>query len=189
MLGSAFYALLAQQVRSGGVTLPGAFWLALVGWRRVIGLLLVLAGLAMLLGLPVGFVLASALLVSPGLASFGLAFLMFALVWLQFYLYFAPNAIFISGVGPLQSIRRSVMLVRKYVWPTVLLVMLSWLILIGMGQVWQYLAEAAGPGGALIAIVGNAYIATGVIAASMVFYWERSEQAGARVRQGQAVRA
>ncbi|MBI4491723.1 MAG: hypothetical protein HY690_02905 [Chloroflexi bacterium] len=172
--GCTYYVLLAQQVRGsvGGATLPwralGHLWPA---WRRVMGLLLVLAGLGVLLGLPLAFVLAGAALVSPVLASIGLACVLMALVWLQLYLFFAPGAIFVSQVGPLQAIRGSVAVVRAHFWPAVLLITLIWVILLGMAQVWVRLATS--PGGTLVGILGNAYIASGLVAANLVFYQER----------------
>lgn len=171
LLGCAYYVLIAQQVRDGAVSAvrsPGHVWLAC---RRVIGLLLALGAASLVLGLPLAFVLASAMLVSPALASFGLAFVLVAAVWLQFYLFFAPDAIFVSLVGPLQAVKRSVTLVRAHFWPAMLLITLTWVILVGMSQLWVYLASL--PGGALLGMLGNAYIASGLVAASMVFYWER----------------
>lgn len=188
-LGSVYYALLAQQVRDGATTPLAAFWHAYLGWRRVIGLLLALSGLGALLGLPLAFVLASAALVSPALASFGVAFVLLALLWLQVYLFFAPHAIFVSEVGPLQAVRRSVTLVRAHFWPAVLLISLVWLILLGMSQVWVYLAGVGGTAGTLLGILGNAYVASGLVAAAMVFYWERAGTAPAPAGPGPAARA
>ena len=90
------------------------------------------------------------------------------------YLFFAPEAIFISRVGPIQAIRRSVAVVHASVWSALTLAILMTVILIGMGQVWIALASQASWGLAL-GIVGNAYIASGLVAASMLFYRERME--------------
>ena len=92
----------------------------------------------------------------------------------QLYLFFAPEAIFISRVGPIQAIRRSVAVVHAGVWSALTLAILVTVILIGMGQLWISLAGQASWGLAL-GIVGNAYIASGLVAASMLFYRERME--------------
>jgi hypothetical protein len=92
----------------------------------------------------------------------------------QLYLFFAPDAIFVSRVGPIQAIRRSVAVVHSGVWSALTLAILITVILIGMSQVWIALAGQASWGLAL-GIVGNAYIASGLVAASMLFYRERME--------------
>ncbi len=55
--------------------------------------------------------------------------------------------------------------------------MLTWLILAGMSRVWDLLASnVQSPYGVVLGILGNAYVASGLIAAGMVFYTQRSEQ-------------
>jgi hypothetical protein len=96
------------------------------------------------------------------------------------YLFFSVPAIFVSSAGPLQAIQRSVGTVRRHFWPSLALIMLTWLILAGMGRVWDLLASAVpAPYGVLLGILGNAYVASGLIAAGMVFYLQRSEPVSA----------
>ena len=105
-----------------------------------------------------------------------LAGLLFAIV----HLFFAIAAIFVSGAGPLGAIQRSVGLVRRHLWPSVALMVLTWLILAGMGRVWDLLAsDLQSPYGVVLGILGNAYVASGLIAAGMVFYIQRSEPVSA----------
>jgi hypothetical protein len=85
-------------------------------------------------------------------------------------------AIFVSNVGPLAAIQRSVGLVRRNLWPSVLLIVLTWLILAGMSRVWDVLASnLQSPYGVALGILGNAYIASGLVAAGMIFYTQRTE--------------
>jgi hypothetical protein len=91
------------------------------------------------------------------------------------YLFFAVDAIFVSGVGPLAAIQRSVAVVRRHLWPTLGLVLLTWLILAGMDRVWAFLADALRPPfGVGLSMLANTYIASGLLAASMIFYYERA---------------
>jgi hypothetical protein len=86
------------------------------------------------------------------------------------------DAIFVSNVGPLAAVQRSVGVVRRHLWPSVRLILLSWLILAGMGRVWDVLASTLQqPYGALLGSLGNAYIASGIVAAGMIFYFERAD--------------
>ena len=93
------------------------------------------------------------------------------------HLFFRVPAIFVSRAGPLAAIQRSVGLVRRHLWPSVALIILTWLILAGMSRVWDLLASnLQSPYGVVLVILGNAYVASGLIAAAMVFYLQRSEQ-------------
>jgi hypothetical protein len=105
-----------------------------------------------------------------------LSILTMALVWVGVYLYFVPDAIFVSQVGPLRAVRNSVLVVRGSFWSAVGIIVLVTVLLLGMGRVWELLAGTLpGPLGVGVGILGNAYIASGIIAASMGFYRERIE--------------
>jgi hypothetical protein len=98
-----------------------------------------------------------------------------ALLFASVHLFFAVDAIFISNAGPLSAIQRSVGMVRRNLWPSVALILLTWLILAGMARVWDILATSLqSPYGVVLGILGNAYIASGLIAAGMVFYSQRA---------------
>jgi hypothetical protein len=92
----------------------------------------------------------------------------------QLYLFFAPEAIFISRVGPIQAIRRSVAVVQSGVWSALTLAIMISVILVVMGRIWIVLKDQPSWGLAL-GIVGNAYVASALVAASMLFYRERMD--------------
>jgi hypothetical protein len=146
----------------------------------VLGLVVVLIGAGLLLGLPVMLLIGFTALVSPPVAVLG-ALLMFAgVLFAVVHLFFAVAAIFVSNAGPLSAIQRSVGLVRRHLWPSVALILLTWLILAGMSRVWDVLASnMQSPYGVVLGILGNAYVASGLIAAGMIFYAQRSESAAA----------
>jgi hypothetical protein len=174
LLGSLYYAILAQQVRDGAVSLTRLAGDAVRSWLRVVEYLVLLGGLGILFGLPIGFLAVGAALLSPALGSLALSAVMMALVWVGIYLFFVPNAIFLSQVGPLQAVKNSVAVVRINFWGAVGIVLLITLVLLGMGRVWDLAADRiAGPWGLAVGILGNAYIASGLVAASMRFYRER----------------
>lgn len=170
-LGSGYHVLLAQQLRDGAISAERALWQSWAAWRRVLALLLLLMGVAAAIGLPLAFVLALVGMLSPGLASMGVAVVMVTLIWVQLHLYFAPSAIFVGQRRPIQAVRESFGLMRTHFWSAMGLIALIWVILLGMAQVWVMVAAL--PGGALLGILGNAYIASGLAAAGMVFYQER----------------
>lgn len=143
---------------------------------RVLGLLGTLLGVGLLLGVPVLALVASTAVVAPAVAGLGTLLIFGALLFVILHLFFAFDAIFVSNVGPLSAIQRSVSVVRRHLWATVALVLLTWLILAGMDQVWTVLASnLQSPYGTALSILGNAYIASGLIAAGMIFYIERAD--------------
>jgi len=143
---------------------------------RVLGLLCALLGVGLLLGLPVLLLVAFTWFVARAVATFALLLVGVALLVIALYLFFALDAIFVSDVGPLTAIQRSVGVVRRHLLASIALVLLTWLILAGMDRVWDLLAgNLQPPFGIAASIIGNDYIASGLIAASMIFYTERTE--------------
>jgi hypothetical protein len=173
-VGCVYRATLAQQVREGELSaqrLPGE---SVVAWYRVIVLAVLMLVAGFLVILPLAFIAALASLVTGAATALMTAIVATLALAAQLYLFFTPDAIFVSRVGPIQAVRRSVAVVHAGVWPALTLAVLVTVITIGMGQIWVMLASQASWGLAL-GIVGNAYIASGLVAASMLFYRERME--------------
>jgi hypothetical protein len=142
----------------------------------VLGLVAVLVLTGLLLGVPVLLLIGFTAIVSPPVAVLGSLLLLAGVVFATVHLFFAVDAVFVSRAGPLRAIQHSVGLVRRHLWPSVALILLTWLILAGMGRVWDVLASSLqSPYGVGLAILGNAYIASGLIAAGMIFYTQRTE--------------
>ena len=144
-------------------------------WLQVLLFIVGLVALVVVLGIPIGFVVALVSLLS---SSFGIMLLyvvsLFALwfgVWLVIYLYFVIDAIVLDRVNILKAIWHSVNVVLRNFWPTFGLIVLVWVINAGMTLIWQQFAFASW--GVLIGIVANAFVGSGLIAASLIFYNER----------------
>jgi hypothetical protein len=142
----------------------------------VLGLVGVLLGTLLLFGLPVLLLIGFTAVVSPPVAVLGGVLMLAGLLFASVHLFFSVPAIFVSNAGPLVAIQRSVGMVRRHLWPSIALILLTWLILAGMDRVWDVLAsQLQSPFGVILGILGNAYVASGLIAAGMVFYTQRSE--------------
>jgi hypothetical protein len=85
---------------------------------------------------------------------------------------FAREAIVVSGVGPLWALHASFNIVRRNLMGTLGFLALSWLIAVGSGVLWLNLAQRSTIG-LIVAIVGSAYLGSGLLAARMAFYRER----------------
>jgi hypothetical protein len=176
LIGSLYRAVLAQQARAGQLSPWSLPREAAVAWLRlvILGLLIFVGMLAVIF--PLVFAAEVLKLVGAGAGFDGLVLgivVTLALV-AHLYLFFAPDAILVSRVGPIQAIRQSIAVVHAGVWSTFALVALVTVALVVTGQIWVLLGSQASWGVAL-GIVGNAYIASGLVAATMLFYQERME--------------
>jgi hypothetical protein len=93
------------------------------------------------------------------------------MLWALFVLYFSPSAIFVSRLKPLEAVRWSYQVVRGSFWSALGFVALVTVISVGIPLALSYIMSSAI--GTAVAIVGNAYIGSGLVAASMVFYREK----------------
>lgn len=170
-LASVYYLWIGLQVERNSAG-AGRWWSAVRRtWLRLLAFVLLALGVLLLLGLPV---MVLALLVgslSSSALGFLAAFFWVAAIWVQFYLFFVVEAMVISDVGPIQAVRNSVAVVKSNLGSSLGLVVLVWVITLGMPIVWDALAQNLV--GILVGIVGNAYISTGLAAASMIFYRDR----------------
>lgn len=172
MLGSLYRAWLARQVLGEDFIVAHILGEAVSACGRACLLMLLMIGVALLFGLPLAVILGGAAAISRDLLSMGLFIVSIAVMAVVLYLAFALDAVFVSRVGPLQAVKNSVAVVRTSFWPTVMLLGLVLVILMGMGRLWEILASMAS-WGMYLGILGNAYIASGLLAASMAFYRDR----------------
>lgn len=149
---------------------PSVVAVLVVAIRIVSYVLLLVAG-ALVAGLPalvlsIFIVLKLPLLTIP-------VFLGWFVLWFWFSVStgFGIEALLVSGVGPVQALLRSLRLVRHNLLSALGLVVLSMVITSGLGVVWSALAQT--PVGLALALVGSAYIGSGLAAARLVFYRER----------------
>jgi len=139
-------------------------WIALLGFGAII------AGAGALLFLPL--VLLTAVIEALGLSAAPLALLVVVPLLLVYVcLALTPEAIAVRQVGPLRAIKLSVLVVRHNFWRTVGLLAAIFLVDQGFPLVLGLLARQVA--GVPLAIVGNAFISTALLAAGMFFFRER----------------
>jgi len=122
-------------------------------------------------GIPLAMVAVLLAALSPALASLYSTVVAGIFVWLSFYGIFFVAAMAVNHVSIWRAIWNSFNIVLRNFWPTFALFGLINLIGGGLGILWQQM----GTGSLLtfLGIVGNAYVGTGLVAASMVFYQDR----------------
>jgi hypothetical protein len=165
-IGSIYLTLLWQGTEPDLERRP--FWsrAAKLGVRFVLFWLL---RAVVLVTLTVPFVLALALInvLSPRLADFFASISIGLAIWLSFYGTFVLTAMIVNDAPVLRAIWNSIGVVLRNFWPTLWLFVLINLIGGGLTIFWQQIAHGAWAG---LAIVGNAYVGTSLIAASLLYY-------------------
>jgi hypothetical protein len=188
LLAMVYLVPIARVVRDGR---PGLTSVAMPIWRswlRLLALVLLLAGGLVALAIPLALVTAVLALSGLPLGPVVLFAAQVAAIWLVVYLFFVIDAIVVSEVGPLRAIRYSVAIVRHNFWSALGLILLTLIISLGLPEVFKAIARFTA--GVPVAIVANAYINTGLAAASMLFYrerlarWQQQQRAAALSRVG-----
>lgn len=197
-LGSLFLAAIASQVAALRASAPASdapeptkaaataeqpagigFWLGrgLRTFGLTVLLGLILLALLIAASLLLSLVMTPVLLIAPQAGAAVVSITTLLLSWLAvvayIMLYFMLAALVSDGGGLRQALWRSFNVVYRNFWATLGLVLLVTLILWGFGLIWQRVATAS-PLGVLVAIVGNAVLVTGLTAARLIFYQQRS---------------
>ncbi|MBK8046968.1 MAG: hypothetical protein IPK16_07490 [Anaerolineales bacterium] len=173
LIGCFYLGLLARQMPIGAMARAATSSVVVSAFRHWLQMtafvLLVLAAL-MLVCIPVSIVVAILLLISPGLGSaVAGATGILSMLFIMIFLYFVVPALIMDNLAVLGAIRRSIGLVRNNPWTTLGFLLLSMLIGLGFALLLARIAELGAPA-AVIAIVVNAYIGTGLAMAWLVFY-------------------
>lgn len=172
LLASSYFLTLLGEAVGGDVRHPlASLRRALSVAATIVRSLLALAGVGLVLALPFLAISAIVIAMLPGAALAVLLGWYIALFWAYIYTSFAPEAILLSRAGPLRAIYHSVHMVRRDLMGTLGLLLLSFVILNGLGVLWQ--RAAVTPLGVALAILGQAYIGSGLSAARLEFYRER----------------
>lgn len=171
LIACFFLGMLGQEVRGEGLRLGALvrrvprYWFYLAVLFVPLALIMVVA-FTMTIFLGFLFLLALALL-----------------LWVLLYMYFVPEAITMGEASPLRAVFSSFTVVRMFFWPTVGLVLLVNVIILGMGMIWQLLM--VNTIGIIAAILLNAYVGTSLTIASFIFYRDRVNMWIAALKQQQ----
>jgi hypothetical protein len=171
LLAAALYLLvLSDAVRGDGLQRPN--------WRRMasifgslLGILLLAAGVVVFIGIPLLAMAYFVRLVNPVAGDLIVTVIMALMLWLWFTASFSFDAVAISDVGPVRALLTSLFIVQRSFWSAAALFGLGWLILAGTSVIWQIVSGSVA--GLVIAMVGSAYISSGLAAAHLVFYRDR----------------
>jgi hypothetical protein len=173
-LGSLYLGTIAQITREGKVALGQLIHRVWRYWGLILLFGALLTAVLSILGLPV--IMISGLLapISPAVAQFVLLGAGGLVLWMLFHLFFVPHAIVFSESGLLRAVWNSLIVVGRNFWSALGLIILMNLIKAGFTVVWDRVSINAPL--TAVSIAGNAFIGTGLVAASIIFYRDRMEQ-------------
>lgn len=174
VLGTLYVTLIAQQVRGGRIRLGHVLK------RWPVNLLWVVLFVVLL---PILFIVVYApfLLVAAGFSVLGGVMTIAAVLvdwlgrllvlWIGLFLVFAVHGVVMYEQNLFKALWDSMRVVQWNMTATMLLVLLTVVLSLAMGYVWDM--APSGSWLALAGIGGNAFISTGLIAASFIFYKDR----------------
>lgn len=175
LLGCVYFGLIAQQVRDGRIDAGHLFAKLWSYFADVVVYALIVLGAIVALALPLSLLLVGGLFLGGSAANFALALaaaIVYMIgVWALLFLFFVVDAIVVSEVRAPRAILNSVLVVGRNFWSALALIALTLVILTGTQIIWSSLSDSTW--GVVAGIVGNAYIASGLAAASMLFYQTR----------------
>jgi len=181
--GTLYFSAISQAVLSSEVSWQAAFthW----PWEVSQVLLLTLGWVFLLvvISIPASCLLSTILF--TGLPLSGLAIFIFGgmVIWVLFPLFFSPHGIFVNHSPMRTSIQDSLRLTRMAMPKTAMFFVIVLLIDEGFTLLWQIPADSSWL--ALVGLVGHAFVATGLIAASFVYYRDATRWRHRLVQQAQ----
>ena len=125
-------------------------------------------GLLIMAGLPLLLVFSLLVLISPTIAQIGVFILILMGIWLVLPVFFSPHGIFILGQNAFAAILQSLRMIRFTLPTSGLFLLGSLLISEGLGYLWRIPPNDSWL--TLVAISGHAFISTGLLAASFIYY-------------------
>lgn len=155
--------------RQPGGRMP-SFRMQALAWQgfQVVLLLLVLIAIALVLLIPTVMITSFLFLISPLFSQFVMLLISVSAVYLLVPLVFSPHGIFLCGMSVFNAMLTSTRVVRFALPGTGLFLVAALVIYQGLGVLWRVPPDTSWM--ALVGILGHAFISTGLLAASFIYY-------------------
>lgn len=174
-IAALYLSLIVSQLREDDPDWAGFGRRLVRRWLQLTIYLVALTAVIVAISVPFSMALIMAMWLGSTIGAALISALSIILIWLGLWvflsLFFVADAIVLDDVNAAVAVWRSVNVVIRNFWATVGLWVLTELIMVGFSLIWQRLSHW--PAGALASIVGNAYLGTGLVAASVIFYRDR----------------
>jgi len=140
---------------------------------NIYALVLLIIVLILAVLLPSLFIISIVALFSPALSQIVFMIITFIVLWLLVPFVFSPHGIFTEAQNVFKSVMSSMRLVRLFLPSTGIFILIFVLLAQGLDYLW--LAPPDNSWLLLIGIVGHAFIYTGLIATSFIYYQQGNE--------------
>ncbi|NPV08177.1 MAG: hypothetical protein HPY83_09485 [Anaerolineae bacterium] len=184
LIAAVYLTAVAAAVQGHKLGAPLVARKAWANGRRLVLAALALVAIAIGVAVPVSLLVSLMSLISPTVAALALSLLGILAVWvglwMLFYLFFVVDAMVLQEIGLQRAVLNSIIVVRSSFWSALGLIVLLNVLAAGFSIVWRWVAVSV-PLGPALAMGGNTFIGSGLVAASFVFYRDRYEALMARV--------
>lgn len=168
VFGTLYFSVVGQAAVSGEVSWRSAFdrwpWASL----QMLYLALVFLAFILLISIPASFILSFVLLSGITIGQCILVVFAGFIFWMVLPMVFAPHGIVLNQNGFIKSLKVSTNLIRKTLPTTVLFILVIFLLSKGLDILWLVPEDTSWL--MLVSILGHAFITTGLIASSFVYY-------------------
>jgi hypothetical protein len=183
VMGALYFAMVSQAVTDQKIS-----WRSLLGeWPRMSVQVILLAALltVVVLFLSIPFSCLASALMLTGFPVGQISLLIFGVValWILLPFFFSPHGIFVNKSPMLKSVRDSLWVTRATMPKTMLFLLILLAIDEGLTILWRVPEENSWL--AAVGIAGHAFIATGILAASFVYYLDARRWLQRLVQQAQ----
>lgn len=168
LLGSVYFLVIAQISLDGDFNTGRIFRQVPWTFGQILLLTIVWVFGLMLLSIPASFLLSVILSVGSG---FGQVLLLISggfILWIMFPLIYSAHGVFINNLRFWPSVKKSIRIVQLTLPTTALFILAIFVIDQGLGLLWQIPDNSSWI--MLIGLVGHAFIATALLAATFVYY-------------------
>jgi hypothetical protein len=175
LLGCFYLSLIAADARDGDMSLTYALHVTWRSWLRLVTLVLVATMAIIVVGSVASLVAGLVAVLSEDLAMLLLTLFAWCFLSLLTYgavvFFFTSRAIILDDMGILRSLWNALNVVHRGFLSVIGFILLISVLQTGLLYIWRMLAVS--PAGTLAGILGNAYVSTGLIMASFIFYRDR----------------
>lgn len=166
LLGTVYFNSIARS--SSETVTPFSARMLVRQYLQAMLLTLTFVLILIVISVPMLVLLSISALINPMLGQVVLFAITFIILWLLLPLFFSPHGIFMHKTGARDAVLHSIRLARMFMPNTGLMIFLILLIGQGMNVIWM-LAEWDS-WMALVGIAGHAFISSGLLAATFIYY-------------------
>lgn len=147
-----------------------AFRPGVIAWQTLqsLALVILLSAILLIVLIPSVIMTSFLALISVAVAQIALLLISFSVLWLLVPMAFSPHGIYLCGLSVINALITSARIVRHSLSGTGFFLLATIILYQGMNILWHFPVETSWM--RLVGIIGNAFIVSGLLAASFFYY-------------------